>query len=224
MLLVCVSCREVWLLPGVLDSLVVTHTVRNMSANLCTCTQWLPGYISTFEYCLHLHGLSASPQCSWPHRSAPAVQCLLPKKLNNIAPIMHQYSRQNWLWRLPQPNTPTSHAAMVRQEHQPQTEGPHVCLRSACPSHLTHTFPMHAAFDGVLFQLQLQLWGSSIRPVTHAQLGLLMQATKTVLQQLNGQILFRGPSCCNSDCKPMHLNSCYIRYACVRPISSVAVW
>ena len=87
MLLICVSCREVWLLPCMLDSLVVTHTAHIMSASFCTCTQWLPEHTPTIGYHLHLHGLPATPQISWPPRSAPAVLVLATQNIEEHSSI-----------------------------------------------------------------------------------------------------------------------------------------
>ena len=51
---------------------------------------------------------------------------------------------------------------------------------------------------------------------------LVLQLRKCdVLQQFKWQLLLSDSLCCDSGfrvCKPMHLNMCYMRYACVRPV------
>lgn len=87
---------------------------------------------------------------------------------------MDQYSCQDWLWRLPQPGTPTSHATMVRQEQQLPIEGPRV-PQVCIPLSPSPNLPRVCSIRQHLASPMASMMGSITSICTHAQLVLLLE-------------------------------------------------
>lgn len=146
------------------------------------------------------------------------MQRLHPKNLKNTPPAMHQLSCQTWLGRLPQPDKSQFHAAVVSQEHhQHLNEGP--LLPQVCTSLPLSSNPlMSATLQHVASPMASIVGLVSVICCTHGHLVLHLRRSH-VLQQLKRQLVSSDLLCCNSARKPMHLNMCYMRCACVRPIN-----